>query len=66
MFFYFGMKRFDDIKDVTVGDVRVMDGGDLKVYVRQSKNYQEGKGSVFHMSEERMSRCVELMCWFGN
>ena len=47
------MRRFDDIKEVTVGDVRVLDRGGLEVYMRGSKKYQEGKGSVFHMSGER-------------
>ena len=55
MFLYFGMKCYDDIKQITIGDVKVLDRGDLEVYVRKSKTDREGKGSVFHMSGERMN-----------
>ena len=48
MFLYFGMKCYDDIKQVTVGDVKVLDGGNLEVHVRRSKTDQEGRGFVFH------------------
>ena len=60
------MRRFDDIKEVTVGDVRVLDGGDLEVYVRQSKTDQEGKWSVFHMSGEMRNgfSIPDMLCWY--
>ena len=66
LFLYFGMRRFDDIKEITVGDVRVLDGGDLDVYVRQSMNDHEGKGSVFLMSGERMNgfSIPDVVCWY--
>ena len=62
------MRRFDDIKEVTVGDVRVLDGGDLEVYVRRSKMDQEGKWSVLHMSREIRNgfSIPDVLCWYIN
>ena len=33
LFLYFGMQRFDDIKEVMVNDFRIVGGNDLEVYV---------------------------------
>ena len=35
--------------------MKVLDGEDLEGNVRRRKTDQEGKGSVFHMSGERMN-----------
>ena len=54
IFLYFGMHGFNDIKEVMVKDVRVLQKGDLEVYIRRSKTDQEGRGSVFHMSGAKL------------
>ena len=66
IFLYFGMKRYDDIKQITVGDMKVLDGGDYKVYIRRSNINQEGKGSVFHMSGERINgfKIPDVFVWY--
>ena len=43
LFLFFRMRRFDDIKELTVGDITVLDGGDLEVYVAKSKCDQGGE-----------------------
>ena len=65
LFLYFGMRWFDNFKEVTVSDVRVLDRGDWEVYVRGSKTDQEEKGSVFHMSGERRKEfsIPDVVCW---
>ena len=37
MFLYFGMRWYDDIKEITLGDVKVLNEGNLEVYVWRSK-----------------------------
>ena len=37
LFLYFGMRRYDDIKEITYGDVKVLSEGNLEVYVKKSK-----------------------------
>ena len=54
LFLYFGMRRYDDIKEITYGDVKVLSEGNLEVYVKKSKTDQEGHGFVFHMTGEKM------------
>ena len=50
VFLYFGMKRFSDVSDLKVKDVKHLQGGDLEVFIKSSKTDQEGKGSSFMMS----------------
>ena len=50
LFLYFGMRRYDDIKEITYGDVKFLSEGNLEVYVKKSKTDQEGHGFVFHMT----------------
>ena len=50
---FFGMRRFDDLKEIRVGDVTVLEEGDLEIFVAKSKTDQEGRGFVFHVSGER-------------
>ena len=50
---FFGMKRFDDVKELKVCDITVLEGGDLEFYVARSKMDQEGNGFVFHVTGEK-------------
>ena len=34
---FFGMRRFDDLREVRVGDVAVLEDGDLEIFVARSK-----------------------------
>ena len=49
-----------------VKDVRVLERGDLEVYVRRSKTDQEGRGSVFHMSGAYMGgfSLPRVLSWY--
>lgn len=49
---FFGMRRFDDFREVRVSDVAVLVDGDLEIFVTRSKTDQDGLGFVFHMSGE--------------
>ena len=49
---FFGMKRFDDIKQLRVCDIRVLNGGHLEFYVERSKTDQMGQDFVFHVTGE--------------
>ena len=53
LFLYFGMRRYDDIKEITYGDMKVLSEGNLEVYVKKSKTDQEGHGFVIHMTGEK-------------
>ena len=35
LFLYFGMRRYDDIKEITYGDVKLLSEGNLEVYVKK-------------------------------
>merc|ERR1711895_170653 len=35
LFLYFGMRRYDDIKEITYGDVKFLSEGNLEVYVKR-------------------------------
>ena len=50
---FFGMRRYDDLKEITVGDISVLEHGDLEFYVGRSKTDQDGNGFVFHVSGEK-------------
>ena len=50
---FFGMRRYDDLKEIQVKDVCVLDQGDLEFYVARRKTDQDGNGFVFHVSGER-------------
>ena len=50
---FFGMRRYDDLKEIRLNDVCVLDQGDLEFYVARSKTDQDGNGFVFHVSGER-------------
>ena len=50
---FFGMKRFDDIKQLRVCDISVLHGGHLEFYVERSKMDQLGQGFVFHVTGEK-------------
>ena len=47
---FFGMRRFDDLREVQVKDVTVLEEGDLEIFVVRSKTDQDGLGFVFHVS----------------
>ena len=68
MFLYFGMRQYDDIKEITLGDVKVLNEGNLEVYVGRSKTDQEGHGFVFHMSGERMRgfSIPDVLEWYAD
>ena len=67
LFLYFGMRRYDDIKEITYGDVKVLSEGNLEVYVRKSKTDQEGHGFVFYMTGEKMRgfSIPEVLAWYA-
>ena len=48
------MRRYDDIKEITYGDVKILSEGSFEVYIGRSKTDQEGHGFVFHMTGEKM------------
>ena len=50
---FFGMRRFDNLREVQVGDVTVLEDGDLEIFIARSKTDQDGLGFVFHVSGER-------------
>ena len=39
---FFGMRRFADLREVRVGDVAVLEDGDLEIFVTRSKTDQDG------------------------
>ena len=47
---FFGMRRFDDLREIQVKDVTVWEDGDLEIFVARSKTDQDGLGFVFHVS----------------
>ena len=47
---FFGMRRFDNLREVWVRDVAVLEDGDLEIFVARSKTDQDGLGFVFHVS----------------
>ena len=59
---FFGMRRFDDVKEIWVEDVTVLEEGDLEIYVAQSKTDQDGLGFVFHVSGERF-KGFSIQCY---
>ena len=63
---FLGMKRFDDVKEVRVKDVKLLEGKNLEVYVRRSKTDREGKGSMFHMTGVRYGDflILGLLKWY--
>ena len=67
LFLYFGMRRYDDIKEITYGDVKILKEGNLEIYVNKSKTDQEGHGFVFHMTGERMNgfSIPEVVVWYA-
>ena len=66
LFLYFGMRRFYNIKEVMVKDVKLLENGDLEVYIRRSKTDQEERGSVFHMSGAKLGgfSIPRVLCWY--
>ena len=66
VFLYFGMKRFSDVIDVRVKDVKYLHSGDLEVFVKSSKTDQEGRGSTFMMSGKRKGGiCIpDMLSWY--
>ena len=50
---FFGMRRFDDLREVRVGDVAVLEDGDLEIFVARSKTDQDGLCFVFQVSGEK-------------
>ena len=50
---FFGMKRYDDIKNLRVCDITVLDGGHLEFYVDSSQTDQLSQGFVFHVTGEK-------------
>ena len=41
------MRRYDDIKEITYGDVKVLSEGNLEVYVKKSKLTKRVMGLFF-------------------
>jgi hypothetical protein len=66
VFLFFGMKRFSDVSDVKVKDVKYLHSGDLEVFVKSSKTDQERRGSTFVMSgKSKGGICIpELVSWY--
>jgi hypothetical protein len=66
VFLYFGMKRFSDVSDVKVKDVKYLHSGDLEVFVKSSKTDQERRGSNFVMSgKSKGGICIpEMVTWY--
>ena len=62
---FFGMRRFDDRREVRVGDVSVLEDRDLEIFVTRSKTDQDGLGFVFHMSGEKYKGflILEVLKW---
>ena len=50
---FFGMKRYDNIKQLRVRDISVLRGGHLEFYVERSKTDQLGHGFIFHVTGEK-------------
>ena len=51
---FFGMRRFDDLREVRVGDVSVLEDGDLEIFVARSKTDRDGLGFVFTCQERNI------------
>jgi hypothetical protein len=60
------MKRFSDVSDVKVKDVKYLHSGDLEVFVKSSKTDQERRGSNFVMSgKSKGGICIpEMVTWY--
>ena len=65
---FFGMRRFNDIKDLTVEDITVLESGDFEFYVQKSKGDQECHGFAFHISGERRNgfSVPKVLGWYIN
>merc|ERR1712082_590594 len=63
---FFRMRRFDDLREIRVGDVAVLEDGDLEIFVARSKTDQDGLGFVFHVSGERYKgfSIPEVFRWY--
>ena len=63
---FFGMRRFDDLKEIQVTDVTVLEDGDLEIFVAQSKTDQDGLGFVFHVSGDKYEGfwMPEFLKWY--
>ena len=59
------MKRYSDVIDIRVKDVKYLRSGDLEVFVKSSQTDQEGRGSTFMMSGKRMGGiCIpDMVSW---
>merc|ERR1711867_365288 len=67
LFLYFRMRRYDDIKEITYGDVKVLSEENLEVYVKKSKTDQGGHGFVIHMTGEKMRgfSIPDVLAWYA-
>ena len=63
---FFGMRRFDDLKEIRVEDVAVLEDGDLEIFVARSKTDQDGLGFVFHVSGQKYKgfSMPEVFRWY--
>ena len=63
---FFGMRRFDDLREIRVKDVTVLDEGDLEIFVARSKKDQDGLGFMFHVSGEKYKgfSMPEVLKWY--
>ena len=52
-FYVFGMRQFDDLREVRVGDVAILEDGDLENLAARSKTDQDVLGFLFHVSGEK-------------
>ena len=62
---FFGMRRYNDIMELSIDDISILESGDLEFYIRKSKTDQEGRGSIFHMSGEKYGgfSIPGVLCW---
>ena len=60
---FFRMRRFDDLREIRVGDVAVLEDGDLEIFVVRSKTDQDSLGFLFTCQEKsiRGFRCRRFL-----
>ena len=63
---FFGMKRYDDVKNLRVCDITVLKGGHLEFYVDSSKTDQLCQGFVFHVTGEKFKGFLipKVLNWY--
>ena len=66
VFLFFGMRRFSDVCQVKVGDLKFLKSGDVEVSVGKTKTDQLGLGFTFTMSGKKKSgiSIPEMIRWY--